>query len=273
MNNIKELLDKELENVTLNMGITEIEKKHKEKKRIKAYKISLSSLSIVLILFFSFNLIISYMLDKPVSLGFSLTAYALEDSSNAKEISAVKTAISGKTKGVDKQLVTNYYTEKGEYYSEGDDYHGEITESENYVLSVKPINFRIESREKEIASFNVSCSDNGYLYNQKDYGTTKSFENLQYNDLQEVQWMPNCEKFDLEIREKTGVDTSQVQLNISDSKKVSDAVDTLLKTESDYNKYFSDRVTVIIHYKDSTEETTTTEITLDENGYFLVNYI
>lgn len=273
MNSIKELLDKELENVTLNFSITEIEKKHKEKKRIKAYKISLSSLSIVLILFLSFNLISSYMFDNPVPLGFSLTAYALEDSSNAKEISAVKTAISVKTKGVDKQLVTNYYTENGEYYSEGDDYHGEITESENYVISVKPINFRIQSLEKQIESFDISCSDNGYLYNQKDYGTAQSFENLKYSNLQDVQWMPNCEKLDLEIREKTGVDTAQVQLNISDSEKVSDALDALLKTESDYNTYFSDRVTVIIHYKDSTEEITTIEITLDENGYFLVNYI
>lgn len=273
MNSIKEMLDKELENFTLNVSITEIEKKHKKKKRIKAYKISFSSLSIILILLFSFNLISRYMFDKPVPLGFSLTAYALEDSSNLKEISNVKTAISGKTKGVEKQLVTNYYTDNGEYYSEGDYYDGEITEAESYVLSVKPINFRIQSLEKEIESFDISCSDNGYLYNQKDYGTAQSFENLKYSNLQDVQWMPNCEKLDSEIREKTGVDTSQVQLNISDSKKVSDALDTLLKTESDYNKYFSDRVTVIIHYKDSTEETTTTEITLDENGYFLVNYI
>lgn len=273
MNNIKELLDNELENVVLNFSIAEIEEKHKKKKRKKASVISASLLSMFLLFFFSFSLISSYMFDKPVYLGFSLTAYALEDSSNAKEISNVKTAISGKTKGVDKQLVTNYYTDNGEYYSEGDDYNGEITEAESYVLSVKPINFRIQSLEKEIESFDISCSDNGYLYNQNDYGTARSFENLQYSNLQDVQWMPNCEKFDIAIREITGVDTTQVQLNISDSKKVSDAVDTLLKTESDYNKYFSDRVTVIIHYKDSTEETTTTEITLDENGYFLVNYI
>ena len=73
--------------------------------------------------------------------------------------------------------------------------------------------------KKQIESFDISCSDNGYLYNQKDYGTAQSFENLQYSNLQDVQWMPNCEKFDLEIREKTGVDTSQVQLNISDSKR------------------------------------------------------
>lgn len=273
MNNIKELLDNELENVVLNFSIAEIEEKHKKKKRKKASVISASLLSMFLLFFFSFSLISSYMFDKPVYLGFSLTAYALEDSSNAKEISNLKTAISGKTKGVDKQLVTNYYTDNGEYYSEGDDYNGEITEAESYVLSVKPINFRIQSLEKEIESFDISCSDNGYLYNQNDYGTARSFENLQYSNLQDVQWMPNCEKFDIAIREITGVDTTQVQLNISDSKKVSDAVDTLLKTESDYNKYFSDRVTVIIHYKDSTEETTTTEITLDENGYFLVNYI
>lgn len=83
-----------------------------------------------------------------------------------------------------------------------------------------------------------------------------------------LEWMPSDEIYRKEIFGETGDET----ISIENCQKHLAAAEEKLKTAEDYTRMFGDTVTINVYYKDGTSEVMTAVITLDENGYYSVDY-
>lgn len=206
---------------------------------------------------------------------YSLPKVLSENSENSKQkvlLSPVKTLLDSNT-GIHAITYTVDFKSDGSPYDERDtSYSGNIIKQDLFDISPDSIEFSIASDAVEY--YNVTVKNNCISYQSDStvFSGQKSFENIKISDNGFITWRPTCEKFSTEILSITGKEEPDYNSNILDRTAYSDAEKTVYDSIKNFDEYFGDTLTFELHYKNNATKTVYVNISINENGNYMVNY-
>lgn len=206
---------------------------------------------------------------------YSLPKVLSENSENSKQkvlLSPVKTLLDSNT-GIHAITYTVDFKSDGSPYDERDtSYSGNIIKQDLFDISPDSIEFSIASDAVEY--YNVTVKNNCISYQSDStvFSGQKSFENIKISDNGFITWRPTCEKFSTEILSITGKEEPDYNSNILDRTAYSDAEKTVYDNIKNFDEYFGDTLTFELHYKNNVTKTVYVNISINENGNYMVNY-
>lgn len=206
---------------------------------------------------------------------YSLPKVLSENSENSKQkvlLSPVKTLLDSNT-GIHAITYTVDFKSDGSPYDERDtSYSGNIIKQDLFDISPDSIEFSISSDAVEY--YNVTVKNNCISYQSDStvFSGQKSFENIKISDNGFITWRPTCEKFSTEILSITGKKEPDYNSNILDRTAYSDAEKTVYDSIKNFDEYFGDTLTFELHYKNNATKTVYVNISINENGNYMVNY-
>lgn len=230
----------------------------KRKSRVRKACISTSAVCLAaILLIFSGNSAL-FTGKRP---NLSITAFALDNAKTAVKSAKTKVKNSQGVK-ITKEYVI-YSSESKEEILGATCPTGEIARK-RLVLVPSPIRFKIKGGD--IQSISMECSDDSTLYN-------KSSDNLNmtaiYAKKLDVNWIPNCDRLSRDMKANIYMSPSTLE----NDKLADSEIKRLVKSASDYTKYFGATVRFGITFNDNRTETVKIRITLDKNGQYYVERI
>ena len=268
MNSFKSNLKSELGNPTYDLSFDVLHKKCVRHARRKKVIISISSFCVIAAIFTFFGNFVSLISDRSVPSGFTVTVYAADETDSAKALTDAQSVVSYQSHGVYKKEIVSSYNENGELDSD----KGTI-KLKHYSLDCTPIVFNIEQLDKGIESFDISCGDNGNL-STGNMSLKTDYKDLAFNHIQQVLWYPSFKELNSAVSKAIGKDTDIFyKHDYEEEKNISQAINALLQTKDDYNRFFADTVNLTVHYEDGKSESCKANISLDKDGFYMVKYI
>ncbi len=266
MNSLRLQIDSQFGDYAFTRGAEELFVRYKRRKqKIRAFSTSLSAVFVVVfVALFLDNIGGFFRLNSDSETGFSITAYALDNSDSKASVGAEKALITD-SDGVQKQKQRVVYscTDGREIIDGNKTSASENTVENRTVIVPSPISFKISG--DKIVSYRVECSGNGSVYSESTENLKKN--KIPYKGNEVVNWIPNCEK----LAKALTADITMVPSTLKNDRLASKELNALLKTADDYTKYFGGTVKITANYSDKTSQTITTKITLDKKGRYYVS--
>lgn len=257
MNSLKKEIDSSFKDYEFKSGFDELYIRYKKRKRkLQAFLSSFSAVFIVLLIFLGFS---TDMFGISPKSKLSLKVSAITVGNPEAMISSEKMLVSSSS-GVTKQTKKVPYDKNGVEIIDGKKAKQYFNRT---VIVPSPINLKITADNLE--SLKAQCKENGSLYNEKYDNINAIAISFKSGDC--ISWIPNCNKLSKSLK----ADIYKVPSTLTNDKLITSELNSLIKTEKDYNAYFSDTVTLTAKYKDKTEETVIIKITLDETGRYYIS--
>lgn len=263
MNSLRLQIDSQFGDYAFTRDADELFVRYKRRKqKIRATVTSLSAVFVVVFAALFANNVGSFFgFSDSREAGFSITAYALENTDRKANVNSEKTLITD-SDGVQMQRQRVTYGADGCEIIDGNAVIGGTVEKRTVIVP-SPIRFKVSG--KDIESLTVECSDNGSLYSESAANLNKG--RISYKGNEVINWIPNCEK----LAKALSADITMVPSTLENDRLATKELNDLLKTSDDYTKYFGGMVKITANYSGKVSQTITTQITLDKNGRYYVS--
>lgn len=192
-------------------------------------------------------------------------------------LSPVKTYLD-ENAGIQEVNYTVKFKSDGTHYDERDkSYNGEIINQKLFNIKPDPIEFSINS--DSIEYYNVKVKNNIICYNSSttpsdniNIGWSKSIDDICISEDGCLTWQPMCVRYSNEVLSITGKPEPDYDSNINDNVEYSNAAKKVYASIEDFDDYFGDIITFELHYKNGDTENIVVNITLDDNGKYMLDY-
>lgn len=253
MSSLKKQIDSSLESYKFKGEVEELFIRYKKRRRIKAFLSSFSAVfaAAVLLLGIGTDFFGFYSKNE-----FDLKVSAITVGDSETSITGEKSLVKASA-GIVKQYQKVAYDKNG---VEIIDNKKPSQYFKKTVIVPSYINLKIS--DEHIKKIKAECLENGSLYTES-YDDING-KNLSFKSGDYISWIPNCEKLTKTLK----ADIVKVPSTIKNDKFVTDEINSMLKTEDDYNAYFGDIITLTAEKDDNSVETVNIAVTLDKDGRY-----